>query len=298
MINILDPHVHFIDLRLGNYNWLREGNPPFWQDKSRLVRDVTVKDFAVSHPLNINGVVHIEAGFDNEDPARELNFIQRHCAKHARFQIKAVAYASLLSTPEQLEQQLQELITHNIICGVRYIIDDNLNDVFNYSHIKDNFELLSRHKLSFELQADMTTANSERLIKSVLSQIPDLKIILNHAGFRPLDPNSIEYKRWRNVMRELGKLPNIFTKVSGLEMTKREYSQSDLESSIEECVSMFTDKKVCMASNLPLVLLSADGINPITYQTYWLNAVRAINKLNLPLNLLVHDNAAAFYQFK
>lgn len=297
LINIIDPHVHFIDLQQGNYHWLQLENAPFWPDKSLLVKDVTIQDFAVSAPLNIKGLVHIEAGFDNNNPEKELKFVRQYCANNELYEIKTVAFVSLLLAPEQLERQLQKLIKYKGICGVRYIVDDKVNEVFNYSYIKDNFQLLVKYNLHFELQVDLTTPGSDSLIKNMLSQTPDLKVILNHSGFMPLELKSAR-RLWKRSIRKLCELPKMYIKVSGLEMINREYTQNDLESAIEECVDMFTDRKVCMASNFPLTTLSTNFGKPLSYQGYWLNVTTAINALNLPLNQLVYENASTFYQFE
>ena len=79
MIKIIDPHLHLFDLKQGDYHWLKADNPPNWPDKNVINNTFDEQDLSLSPPLSLAGFVHIEAGFDNLQPWRELNYLQKSC---------------------------------------------------------------------------------------------------------------------------------------------------------------------------------------------------------------------------
>ena len=94
-MKIIDPHVHLFDIAQGDYHWLKPDNSPFWSDKALINKTCVEGDLAFifetdlkSEPvfsseleLVLASFVHIEAGFDNKRPWRELNNLEATCKK-------------------------------------------------------------------------------------------------------------------------------------------------------------------------------------------------------------------------
>ena len=91
MMKIIDPHLHLFDLTKGSYEWLQANNPPFWSDKALINRSFNEGDLSLISPLSLAGFVHIEAGFDNQQPWRELNYLNNEC----QFPFAAIASIDL-----------------------------------------------------------------------------------------------------------------------------------------------------------------------------------------------------------
>ena len=73
--NIIDPHVHFFNLLDGQYTWLQGSNPPAWPNLEKIKRPISAQQLANSTDFKLKGLVHIEAGFDNSAPIKELNWL-------------------------------------------------------------------------------------------------------------------------------------------------------------------------------------------------------------------------------
>ena len=73
-ITWIDPHIHFFALNEGHYGWLKPANAPFWPDKKAIAKHTTEHMLYCASLGQLGGFVHIEAGFDNERPWREIDF--------------------------------------------------------------------------------------------------------------------------------------------------------------------------------------------------------------------------------
>ena len=79
----IDPHVHLFALQEGDYHWLKPNNPPFWPDKDVIAKSTYEHHLRRASKGKLTGFVHIEAGFDNERPWREIDFRSKlHYMKH------------------------------------------------------------------------------------------------------------------------------------------------------------------------------------------------------------------------
>ncbi|HAD88873.1 MAG TPA: amidohydrolase, partial [Alteromonas macleodii] len=78
-ITWIDPHIHFFALNEGHYGWLKPANAPFWPDKKAIAKHTTEHMLYCASLGQLGGFVHIEAGYDNERPWREIAFLERHC---------------------------------------------------------------------------------------------------------------------------------------------------------------------------------------------------------------------------
>ena len=71
-MKIIDPHLHLFDLSQGEYSWLKPECPPFWPDKSLVAKNFSEHDLRLNESLKLTGFVHIDAGFNNQQPRREI----------------------------------------------------------------------------------------------------------------------------------------------------------------------------------------------------------------------------------
>jgi L-fuconolactonase len=84
---IIDPHLHFFNLLEGQYTWLQGANPPAWSNLDKIKQPISVAELIKSTDFELVGLVHIEAGFDNNQPVKELNWLAKH--------IKTIPYKAI-----------------------------------------------------------------------------------------------------------------------------------------------------------------------------------------------------------
>lgn len=305
-VNIIDPHLHFFDLSRGDYHWLKTQNPPFWPDKALIQKNFGVEELngyiRANNTIELSGFVHIEAGFDNAKPWRELEYIESFTCQSNR----TVASIDLLAAPEEFKKTLQRLLQHNSLIGTRHILDEQAATILSDQNSQLNFASLNKTKdFIFELQlslADESTINVMPLLAQTISKNSQLRFIINHAGFPPKDINSHAWQIWQQNISELANYPNVFIKCSGWEMTDRHYAMLWFTQVTQYCLNAFSSKRVMLASNFPLCLLATEignKINHKSYVSYWQDILKSsvIEQCSKnEKNALLYSNALRIYR--
>ena len=305
-MKFIDPHIHLFNLALGDYQWLKPENPPFWSDKSVINHNFTESHLLTSNGIENSGFVHIEAGFNNSQPWKEIQWLESHCKRP----FKSIACVDLTLSPEAFSIQIQMLLAYKSVVGCRHILDNCASDILKHKNTAINLEQLAEHQLSFELQMPLNDVNTIKTLCLILKNIPTLSVIINHAGFPPFYtqtssedcPNHNEYNNWLLSIQLLSQLNQCAIKCSGWEMTKRQYTTAWCKNIIEQCIYYFGINRVMLSSNFPLCLFSH------SYQEVWQNYASLLNELQQPylpdkklnqqqLNQLCFENAKTWYKF-
>jgi len=313
-VNIIDPHLHLFNRSLGDYHWLKTQNPPFWPDKSLIQKDFTVEALnnalQVSNKIKLAGFVHIEAGFDNAKPWREIEYIDSIPCQNNR----TVANIDLLSPPEHFQASLLRLQQYQSLIGARHILDEQAATILANKNAQQNFANLNEvTDFIFELQlplADESAINVMPLLMQTITNNSQLRFIINHAGFPPKDIISEAWHLWQQHISVLSKHPNVFIKCSGWEMTDRHYAMSWFSKVTSFCLNAFSIERVMLASNFPLCLLGKklgketsnkvdSALSNKSYGSYWQDILESsiIKQSNEnEKSALLYNNALRIYQ--
>jgi predicted TIM-barrel fold metal-dependent hydrolase len=247
-VKIIDPHLHLFDLELGHYHWLKAENPPFWPDKPLINKNFDETDLTLTEPLSLAGFIHIEAGFDNEQPWRELATLEQSCNKPFR----AIANIDLTASSQHVNTVVEKLAERSSFVGVRHLLDEQGLALLTKTQVLNNFEILNENGLVFEVQLSLIEHAPVNALCDVISDNPDIHFIINHAGFPPADIHTIEWQRWQSNLTKLSGYPHVAIKCSGWEMTNRNYKGTWLNENLSLIFAIFGAKKVMLASNFPL----------------------------------------------
>jgi predicted TIM-barrel fold metal-dependent hydrolase len=283
-MNIIDPHLHLFNLEQGNYHWLQPDNAPFWPDKPMLLRNFYEQDLILSSPLLLTGFVHIEAGFDNDQPWREIQWLEAHC----KLPFRSIAAIDITKPNLQFKKELMHLSSFQSVVGIRHILDDDAVNILNNDNCFKNLQYVEKKQFILECQLPLTDNNAVTALLKRLEQLPNLIIIIDHAGF-PDTSNEQQYQRWLHNIEFIKKHPNIAIKCSGWEMVNRQYSGDCQLKVINACIDCFGEHNVMLASNFPLTLLST------SYQTYWQKLIK-LNVHEEMLEKLCYTNSQHWYQ--
>ena len=115
---LIDAHLHLFDLVQGDYHWLKEENTPFWPNKNIICQNFNEQDLAVNPPFELGGFIHIEAGFDNIKPWREIAWLESHC----QLPFKSVAAINLTLNKNDFIEQVDQLLHYQSVVGCRHIL--------------------------------------------------------------------------------------------------------------------------------------------------------------------------------
>lgn len=275
--NIIDPHVHFFNLLDGQYTWLQGSNPPAWPNLEKIKRPISAQQLANSTDFKLKGLVHIEAGFDNSAPIRELNWLSKHLSE---MPFKAISFNQIDAPAEQFSNALNAL-AHSSLCGIRDITEGDDALRLKSPRCIHNLDLLAANKLHFEAQFELHNISVANHIAHCAKQLPHLQIILNHAGL-PDDLIS-----WQKGVELLAQYSNIAIKFSGFELL--DLTQSQQEACFKWLLKHFGEQRIMFASNFPVCQINT------YYNALWHQHYALCNSHSLWLKLS-YANAKHYYQ--
>jgi len=293
-MKIIDPHLHLFNLEQGDYHWLKKDNPPFWPDKNIINRSFTEQELKLTQPFELAGFVHIEAGFDNKKPCREIAWLESSC----KLPFKSIANIDITLSSDNFSLKIEKLTRFSSMVGIRHILDDKAFSLLSDKQVISNIAKLNSLGLLFEVQMSLLDHQSINLLCDVIKHNNNMSFIINHTGFPPIDTQTIEWKHWQSNLIKLSKFPHVAIKLSGWEMMDRNYTQSKSQSwlnlMMQGCFDIFGIKRVMLASNFPLCLFSQKN-----YQQYWLYLLSTDffqTKTEQEKSALLYNNALQWYQ--
>jgi predicted TIM-barrel fold metal-dependent hydrolase len=274
------------NLKQGQYHWLKANNAPLWPDKSIIARDFTEQDLQLASPLTLAGFIHIEAGFNNDQPWREIAWLETHCQKPFR----TIAFINLEQEITSFKAQLAKLLSFSSVVGIRHIFDHNALQILNNKNTQQNIRYLAKKNLLLEIQMPVIDLSVIAQLVRILSSIK-ITTIINHAGFPPLPKQVKAWQQWQQGLAILAKQPYCFIKCSGWEMNSRTYSVNWVNEVLVNCIAYFGEQRVMLASNFPLCKFTN------SYQQLWQNYQQLSITTN-QFNKLCYANAKQTYQLK
>lgn len=285
-MNIIDPHIHLINLEQGQYQWLSPNCLPQWDKKEAIHRSFFEADLALQAPLSLQGFVHIEAGFDNNNPCLELAWLEQHCT----LAFKSIAYLDI--TVDDFAQQLLALRSYTSVIGIRDILDAQAVSKLTHSNTPKNMALLAKQGWIFEAQLDIANAQSVMALSRILTSLPNLSVVINHSG----KPNrNLPDIGWIKGLEQLASFEHCWIKCSGWEMQNQQYKIHDLASIISRVIQTFGLNRVMMASNFPVATL-VDSYQHL-WQTYQRILKQELALSTAEIEKLCVENAKRYYKF-
>lgn len=280
MSRVIDPHIHLFDLEQGNYGWLEEEQEPHWPDKAKITRDYSEGDLFLGDSITLEGFVHIEAGFDNESPWRELAWLENHC----ELPFKSIAYGNVSS--EIFVEQLDQLTAFASLVGIRFILEQNAEALLKNDVVRKNLALMAEKGLLFEAQLPLADSSAVDALCQLMSELPSLRVVINHTGL----PEQLSESWMESVMR-LAHHPECHIKCSGWEMFDRDWSAEKIKPLVSFAIRQFGLTRVMLASNFPVSELSC------SYQQIWQCYLKEMKWKGFEKEMLVYENAKRIYQF-
>jgi len=248
-MKIIDPHLHLFNVEQGDYHWLKADNPPFWSDKAVINKTFIESDLVLESPLQLTSFVHIEAGFDNNQPEREIDWLEKHCQKP----FVSIAALDLTKSSKDFSKQIEKLIEYRSLVGVRHILDEQALLLLTNKQVQQNFNLLNDYGLNgyglnkdsliFEVQMPLTEHAPVNALCDVICDNAEITFIINHSGFPPADIHSIEWQLWQSNLLKIAMFPHTAIKCSGWEMTNRHYQSAWLNDNLALIFNVFGAKK-------------------------------------------------------
>ncbi len=293
MLQIVDAHHHLWDLQACNYPWLMaKGVARFFGDPTPIQKNYLVDDLREdAGNYDLAASVHIQVGVASGDEVRETAWLQ-DVADREGLPTAIVAYCDLEKddAPEVIARHLQ----HNRVRGIRQIVgrseaEDAVTGsggLVDMASWRDHLALLGELGLSFDLQL---VPSQVARVAEVLGDTTDTPIALCHCG-SPWNQSPAGLDAWREGLRLLASLPNVYCKISGLGMFNHNWTTDDIRPIVESCIDIFGAARSMFGSNFPVDKLHA------SYDKVW----GAYEEIVAPLDTgdqgrLFGDTAREFY---
>jgi len=183
-VNIIDAHVHLINLDQGIYSWLRNDHPPHWPQKKTIRRSFFQSSLTLTAPFQLKGFVHVEAGMNNDKPWQEVEWLENH----STLPFCNIAYTDL---SDSHSVTLNKVLNYSSVVGIRNIITKGDEAKLNDRAFIQNLKKLSDKGCLLDLGIDITNANAIKSLCHILQRLPDLNIIIDHIG---INASSLTWK--------------------------------------------------------------------------------------------------------
>ncbi|KAJ3337552.1 hypothetical protein HDU93_000843 [Gonapodya sp. JEL0774] len=148
--------------------------------------------------------------------------------------------------------------------------------VLDLPNVRANFEVLNNHGMCYDLWYRMKPATMQTTATkffSIIRDNPEIKFVINHF----LEPENVfsdevMFRRWKEIMLDYAKFPNVFAKLSGLmkglgggfekwpdprKPFARELASSRFGDLVGFTVDKFGSERCMFGSNFPVDRLSA-----------------------------------------
>ena len=260
MRQIIDAHHHLWDLDACNYPWLMaKGVKRFFGDPAPIQKNYLVQDLREdARHYDVIASVHIQVGVAPGDEVAETAWLQR-VADAEGLPSAIVAYCDLEKT--NAPQVIARHLAHSRVRGIRQIVGRSEAEdaatgsggLIGQPLWIEHLELLGELGLSFDLQ--LVPGQVDR-IAEVLSRAPDTQVALCHCG-SPWDQTPAGLGAWREGLRLLASLPNVYCKISGLGMFNHTWEIDDIRPIVESCIDIFGARRSMFGSNFPVDKLHA-----------------------------------------
>lgn len=254
-LKVVDPHIHLWDLSTGLYPGLETPSTGFIGSNAPIARSYLLDEFRAEGGAAVEVIkaVHVEA-FPT-DPVADASPIP----------LAIVANADL-SAPGA-EALLAQHAAFPVLRGIRQVVNRHPVPLYNYVDRdftrepawQQGFKLLQKFGLSFDMQLYPHQFGEAA---ATAAANPDTQIIINHAGMWA-DRDLAGWRAWRDGLRQLAALPNIFIKVSGLGMFDHCFTTDSLRPLVLETIDAFGTDRAMFASNFSVDKLFSG------YPTLW-----------------------------
>ena len=262
----VDTHFHIWDLKENYYPWLTDNvQPRVIGEYSAIRKDYLIRDFLADiGDTGVTKAVHIQAEHDASDPVRETRWVQKvaDSAESRNIQQAIVAYADLGA------ENAAEILEGHCECrnmrGIRqsliqHKLDPNAKDPRESAQWAQNFRLLERLNLSFDIQLfhpDMSFG------AELIGANPNVKFILTHTGL-PMENTPAYLDAWRAGMKLLAQHPNLDCKISGFGFLDRQWTTDSIRPLVLETIDIFGTDRCMFASNFPVDRMGGE------YAAFW-----------------------------
>jgi L-fuconolactonase len=238
----IDSHQHFWQLHPSDYPWIR----PEWP----IYRDFGPEDlFPLLDHHRIDGSIAVQA----RQTAAESDALLALADAQPRV-VGVVGWLDLMAA--DVASELERLAYHPKFVAVRHIVQDEPDDRFLLRpEFMRGVGLLGGYELCYDILV------FERQLPAAIEFVrafPEQRFVLDHIAKPKIAAG--ELTPWRECIAELGRLPNVACKVSGM-ITEADWTRwkpLDLRPYLDVVLDAFGPGRLMYGSDWPVCTLAGD----------------------------------------
>jgi len=203
---------------------------------------------------NIIGTIHCEAEWDRSDQVGETKWLK---SIKDKYNLPTAVVAHAWFHTKNAEEVIEKQASFKFVKGIRSkpIVKNKESDSYdNYvgtmqdQKWRDGLKLLEKYNLNYDLRIP-----SWHLIESlqVIRLIPNVKVIINHAGF-PWDRSKDGILKWKNSLKILANEGNVYIKLSEFGVKNQDWNYEENRRIILDIIDIFSPSRCMFASNFPV----------------------------------------------
>lgn len=249
-IRCIDSHAHFWDLEKFALPWHAQF--------PSLSKTFSIEDYlyAFSFVEELQ-TVYVEVNVRNDQVSQEAMLIENICRDPTTVYMSGVPAVDL--TMNELHPVLAHYQMSPHIFSTRMVFwPENIPErVSTIPNVVKNIKLHNEYDLCYEI-----CIRFEQIpyLVELLDQVQQTTIIINHCAAAKLDrTNTPLFKAWLQAIETLGKMPNIYCKLSGLmeSVTRPLDFDSEMRQVVDHLILHFGADRLLYGSNWPVCTLSA-----------------------------------------
>jgi L-fuconolactonase len=237
----IDAHQHFWHYTPGEYEWIDESMRRIRRDfmPADLQREMT--------PLGFDGTVLVQVRQSLEETLWMLDIAD------SEPMVEGVVGWADLRAPE-IADHLRDLSRRPKLLGIRHVVQSEPDGFLLEPSFLAGIRALGQFDLTYDILI------YERQLPEAIefaSRFPEQRFVLDHLGKPNIRRGAID--PWRQHLRTLAKLPNVWCKLSGIvtEADWDTWTPDQIRPYLETAVECFGANRVMIGSDWPVCTLAA-----------------------------------------
>ncbi|PWU02417.1 MAG: amidohydrolase [Bacteroidetes bacterium] len=236
----IDTHVHFWKYNKKRDGWITDNMKILQQDYLPSTIESSLKRNGV------DGVVAVQADQSEE----ETLFLKELSLTHSIIK-GVVGWVDLRA--ENVVDRLQYFSQFESIKGFRHIVQTEPDDFLLGEKFQNGVRALKAFNYTYDI---LIFHNQLKPAIEFAAKFPDQKLVVDHCA-KP-DIRNKNIAEWKVLMKELGSIPNVHCKLSGLftEAHWKQWSPADFYPYLDVVFEAFGTNRLMYGSDWPVILLS------------------------------------------
>lgn len=275
----VDAHQHFWQYNPEEYPWIQAEWPI---RKSFLPEDL--KPLLAGQ--GFDACVAVQARQTLEETVWLLELARKHT-----FIAGVVGWVNLLADNSKTVADQLEKIDRQKLSGVRHVVQDEPNDEFM---LRPDFLMGIESLREYGLRYDLLIFPKQLPAAiQLVRKFPEQPFVLDHIAKPQIRGGLIQ--QWQGQIRELGKAPNVYCKLSGMVTEARhgDWKAGDFRPYLDVVWEAFGADRLMIGSDWPVCLLSGDYPSTMQVVIHYIEQFDRVTQ-----DKVLGGNATQFYKLK